>query len=174
MRIICELNDKNVLGKEGRADAKPRLTSRAVLKDSNGMYAVMYSERFGLYSLPGGGVEEGEDHLAALKREIMEETGCTCDEIEELGCILENRAHCSFTQRSCYYIVTTNGEKGKALLTKSERSNRTCVQWHSLEKAIKLVNSSNANTNQRKFLRARDQAALKEYVRLLRGEKNEV
>ena len=45
----------------------------------------MYAEKFGLYSLPGGGIDDGEDVLTALKREILEETGCTCGSIAELG-----------------------------------------------------------------------------------------
>lgn len=52
---------------------------------SYGLYAVMYSLKFGLYSLPGGSVEGNEAVLTALHREIMEETGCSCDQAEELA-----------------------------------------------------------------------------------------
>ena len=77
MKLIAEITDREILGTGGSSSAAPRYTARAVLKNG-GLYAVMYAEKFGLYSLPGGGVDDGEDVLTALKREILEETGCTC------------------------------------------------------------------------------------------------
>ena len=47
----------------------------------------MHSLKFGLYSLPGGSVEENEEIITALHREVMEETGCSCDKVEELGMV---------------------------------------------------------------------------------------
>ncbi len=88
MKKICELNDQIILGQPGSSSAVPRITARAIVQNSDGLYAVMYAEKFGLYSLPGGGVEAGEDVLTALRREILEETGCICDAVEELGIIV--------------------------------------------------------------------------------------
>lgn len=48
----------------------------------------MYAGKFKLYSLPGG-VEADKDVLTALRREIREATGCTCDEVQELGIVEE-------------------------------------------------------------------------------------
>lgn len=72
---IAELTDKNVLGLEGMSNKPPRKTTRAIIVDENGNYAVLYAKKHDLYSLPGGGIEEGEDEISALKREIDEETG---------------------------------------------------------------------------------------------------
>ena len=77
MKLIKTITDKDILGTEGLSLAKPRLTARAIVKNKNNRYAVMYSKEFQLYSLPGGGVENGEDIEDALRREIAEETGCT-------------------------------------------------------------------------------------------------
>ena len=81
MKKIAELTDMNLLGQLGEAHSAPRYKVRAILRNSNGKYAVMYEDSTGLYSLLGGSVEAGEDILTALKREILEETGCTCDVI---------------------------------------------------------------------------------------------
>lgn len=67
----------------------------------------MYAEKFGLHSLPGGGIEDGEDALTALCREVYEETGYVSDEIQELGIVAENRASLDYTQINYYFVVTT-------------------------------------------------------------------
>lgn len=167
MKRICELTDKTVLGLDGMSAQPPRLTARGILRNKDGLYAVMYAGKFNLHSLPGGGVEDGEDLLTALRREILEETGCSCDHIEELGIVAENRAHQDFTTHAHYYIVTTDHEAAPIHLTEDELANKTVVQWHPLEEVIRLISEPVHTTNQRKFLQARDMAALKEYIRLL-------
>ncbi len=167
MKLICELTDKIVLGLEGMSAQPPRLTARGIVKNKAGLYAVMYAGKFNLYSLPGGGVEEGEDVLTALRREILEETGCACDHIAELGIVAENRAHQDFTTHAHYYIVTTDHDAVPIRLTEDELANKTVVQWHTLEDMIHLISEPEHTTNQRKFLQARDMAALKEYLRSL-------
>lgn len=59
----------------------------------------MHSLKFGLYSLSGGGVEETEEIITALHREVMEETGCSCDKVEELGMVYENRASLDYNAK---------------------------------------------------------------------------
>ena len=46
MEQICELNDKIILGQDGLSDKAPRLTARAIVKNQDGLYAVMYSDKF--------------------------------------------------------------------------------------------------------------------------------
>ena len=47
----------------------------------------------GEYKIPGGGVEESENHVAALQREVREETGLLVipESVREIGEILELR-----------------------------------------------------------------------------------
>ena len=170
MNVICKLNDETVLGIPGGESKKPpRLTARAVVKNDKGKHAVMYSDKFHLYSLPGGGVDEGEDIRDALEREIWEETGCTCDKVEELGIIQENRFCQDYTQYSYYYIVTTHAESGAIHLTDAEIANRTSVQWHDFETVYDLIANPPQDTQQRKYLQARDKAALDAYAAMQRA-----
>ena len=164
MKRICELNDKIILGQDGKSDKAPRLTARAIVKNQSGMYAVMCSDKFKLYSLPGGGVEDGEDVLTALCREVYEETGCICDEIKELGIVEENRASLDYTQINYYFVVTTTHTPGENHLTESEQASRTVVQWHTFEEMMQLINEQEFDRVQGKYLKARDVAALKEYA----------
>lgn len=164
MKLIAELTDKTVLGTEGYSQAAPRYTARAIVKNPEGLYAVMYARRFDLWSLPGGGVEEGEDPVSALRREVLEETGCRCGEIRELGVVLENRFHADYTQQSFYYEVTTSGPREAVHLTESEERNGTSVHWMPLSRVYELIAAPEHTTNQRKFLQARDVAALNMYL----------
>ena len=163
MKQICELNDKIVLGTEGLSTKTPRITARAIVKNQDGLYAVMYADKFKLHSLPGGGVEDGEDVLTALRREVYEETGCVCDEIQELGIVAENRASLDYTQINYYFVVTTTHTPGENHLTEAEQDSRTVVEWRTFDEMVRLINEQEFDRVQGKYLKARDVVALREY-----------
>ena len=163
MKIICELNDKIVLGTDGTSSKPPRITARAVVKSTDGLYAVMYSYKFNIYTLPGGGVEDGEDVITALRREVYEEVGCECETVEELGIIYENRASLDYTQENHYFIVTVSEIPTQNHLTDTEAANRTVVQWHSFSEMKRLINEQDFDRVQGKYLKARDVAAVNCY-----------
>lgn len=164
MKQICELNDRIILGTEGRSDKPPRITARAIVRNGAGLYAVMYADKWKLYSLPGGGVEDGEDVLTALRREVWEETGCTCGAVQELGIVAENRASLDYTQINHYYVVAVDHVSRENHLTPAEEASRTAVQWHPLETAVQLITDQHFDRVQGKYLRARDVAALQAYM----------
>ena len=163
MKQICELNDRIILGTDGMSTKAPRITARAIVKNQDGLYAVMYADKFKLHSLPGGGVEDGEDVLTALRREVYEETGCICDEIQELGIVAENRASLDYTQINYYFVVTTTHTPGENHLTEAEQESRTVVEWHTFDEMVRLINEQEFDRVQGKYLKARDVAALREY-----------
>jgi ADP-ribose pyrophosphatase YjhB (NUDIX family) len=163
MKLIAELNDQVILGTGGLSTREPRITARAIVRNPEGLYAVMYAEKFGLHSLPGGGVERGEDVLAALRREVYEETGCLCDQICELGMVTENRASLDYTQVNYYFLVTTTHILMENHLTESEQASRTVVKWVSQDEMFRLITHQEFDRVQGKYLKARDMAALREY-----------
>lgn len=163
MRCIAYLTDMDVLGVPGLSTAKPRLTARAVVVNPRGMLAVMYAAKFGIHTLPGGGVEEGESIEEALHREITEETGCTIVAIEPLGYVEENRAHADYTQLSYYYIVHTADETLHPHLTELEASNGTRAMWCTFDDAFARIAMPVFDRPQGRFLQARDVAALSAY-----------
>lgn len=168
MKQICELNDKIILSADGLSDKEPRLTARAIVKNQDGLYAVMYAEKWGLHSLPGGGVEDGEDVLTTLRREVYEETGCVCDEIMELGIVSENRASLDYTQINYYFAVTTTHTPGENHLTEEELDSRTVVKWETFDEMVRLINEQDFDRVQGKYLKARDVAALREYANVIK------
>ena len=162
MKQIAEITDKDILGTEGLSSAEPRYTARAVVKNGD-LYAVIHSEKFHPYSLPGGGIDDGEDIVTALKREILEETGCTCGKITELGMVKENRVQADYTQISYYYVVEADSI-GLPQFTETEINSGTALQWHKFSDMIRLINNIQPKTYQQQFLKARDVAALNEYI----------
>jgi 8-oxo-dGTP pyrophosphatase MutT (NUDIX family) len=125
----------------------------------------MYADKFKLHSLPGGGVEDGEDVLTALRREVYEETGCICDEVQELGIVSENRASLDYTQINHYFVVTTTHSPNENHLTESELDSRTVAKWVAFDELVRLINDQEFDRIQGKYLKARDVAALREYLK---------
>ena len=166
-KLIGTLTDKEVLGTDGLSTKEPRRTSRAILINEAGQYAVMYAKKFNLYSLPGGGIDKGEDEFSALVREVFEETGCVCDSVEPLGIVFENRYHADFTSLSHYFVVHTKTKQTVLHLTDAEIENGTILKWCSFDELFGLIKDIVHETNQRKFLQARDLLALNEYKKSL-------
>jgi len=168
-KIIVELTDKNVLGMEGFAvtPAHTRKTARAIVINKDGLYAVMYAANFGLHSLPGGGIDGDETPEEALRREVFEETGCSCDHVDPLGIITENRFHADYSAVSYYFVVHCHSESAEPHFTDAELAEGTMLKWCTLDEAIYLIRDCTHDTKQRKFLQARDVAALEEYCATL-------
>jgi ADP-ribose pyrophosphatase YjhB (NUDIX family) len=56
------------------------------------MILLLYTERYHDYSLPGGGLDEGEDKIQGMIRELVEETGAqNIQNIKEFGIYEEYR-----------------------------------------------------------------------------------
>jgi 8-oxo-dGTP pyrophosphatase MutT (NUDIX family) len=70
----------------GQTRQHPAYLRRAVraVVVKNGQYLMTFSETEGDYKFPGGGVQPGESHRLALKREILEETGYSLKQIKTL------------------------------------------------------------------------------------------
>ena len=60
-----------------------RKTCFAII-DCGDKFMLVYTEKDRNHSLPGGGIEEGETPLEAIKREVIEEAGCKIKKAEEI------------------------------------------------------------------------------------------
>lgn len=66
-----------------------RRTSYGLIFNEKEEMAVVYIEKYNMYNLIGGAIEEGEDSRQALIREAKEETGYILEKleyIEKIGC----------------------------------------------------------------------------------------
>lgn len=163
MKLIRSITDKCFIDSDIISESKPRRTVRTILKNEEAKIALMFMAKHQVYIFPGGGVEDGESLEEALRREILEETGCSCRIIKEMGYIYENRGALDYTQESFYYVTEKIGEQVDVKLTKDEKDNMTSYNWYSIEEAHERLLNSAHETLQQKFLQARDLAVLDEY-----------
>lgn len=85
-----------------------RFTVRALIIDQNKLF-MSYSKKFDDYMTPGGGVEQNEDFITALKRELLEEMGVVAKTFLPIGYIEEIRSTNQgqvLYQKSHYYEVS--------------------------------------------------------------------
>ena len=75
MGLLFTMDAQNY-GAGGRAFSRP--SARAIVIE-NGRVAMVYSQKYGHYKFPGGGIERGESREAALLREAREEAGLVLD-----------------------------------------------------------------------------------------------
>jgi len=61
-----------------------------------------------LWEIPGGVVEDGEEPLAGIRRELLEETGYTASEFIQVGKLYPNPA---FQTNTVYYFLALDAEK---------------------------------------------------------------
>ena len=139
MKNLITLTDKDIIGSDKLSSAKPRIAVGIVLFDSEDNIALQYVGKWELHSLPGGGVDDGEDFISAAKREAWEETGCQCEIIREIGRTYENRASDKFVQEKYHYLARVVGEKGELHLEDYEIASETTVRWYPLEQAIQIL-----------------------------------
>lgn len=143
MRHIVLLDQRQLgLGEPGdQAISYTRCAARAVLYNAAGQVAVMYFTTTGSYKLPGGGIDEGENILDALHREIREETGYEITNIKELGEVEEYRYFCGMHQLSYCYTATTDNFVGTELTEKEQNAGMELRWFDTIAQAIAAIES---------------------------------
>lgn len=168
MKLIKLINPENVSEEEVK-NYRVREAGRAVVMDDDGNVALLHVTKKSYYKLPGGGVEDTEDKMIALKRECQEEIGCDIEIIGEIGAIVQYIKIFSLKQTSYCYLAKVKGEKGKPDFTDDEKENGFEQVWLPYDEALKILSDSKAtNIEGSAYIVPRDTAFLQEAKNLIK------
>ena len=152
-RLIAEISDSdfgfnNLKSKDNRT----RFNVRCILRNNNGDICVIESEEYGYAQIPGGGINDKETIMDALRREIQEETGFLIMGIEPIGYILEKREDAQnnhdWNKAISYVFSAFSEEEIGTNYTEDENADGFRPIWISLDDFIaekeKLMDKANS------------------------------
>jgi 8-oxo-dGTP pyrophosphatase MutT (NUDIX family) len=139
VKVLAEIHRHPEVNTQGKTIY--RTAVRAVISRGRDLLMV-YSANVGDYKFPGGGVNEGESHEQALRREVREECGASLLEVGEcLGAVIEYDIASEtdfdvFKMTSHYYFCRAGDEFGTQNLDGYERDLGFEPIWIDIDKAI--------------------------------------
>lgn len=146
-----------------------RHASRAIVLDGTNIL-LLYTERYDDYTIPGGGINEGEDPIAGMVRELQEETGAlNISMIEDYGIYEEFRpwhrdnvkvlhmiSHC--------FTCKIDRELGQNNLEDHEVRNGMTPVWLDIHQAIHHNEQTMANSEKKGLSIERETFLLRKVV----------
>jgi ADP-ribose pyrophosphatase YjhB (NUDIX family) len=132
---------------------------------------MLYTERYHDYSLPGGGLDDGEELIPGMIRELQEETGArNIRDIKEFGIYEEYRPWYKpdFDVQhmiSYCYVCTIDEELGETNYESYEINNGMKAIWMNIHEAIAHNEKTIANSDKKGLSIERETFLLKLIVR---------
>jgi ADP-ribose pyrophosphatase YjhB (NUDIX family) len=145
-----------------------RLATRCITLQGSSIL-LMYTERYEDYSLPGGGLDLGEDKTEGMMRELREETGAQgIKNIKPFGIYEEYRPwykpdYDIQHMISYCYTCDINKELGAANLEAYEKKNGMKAVWIDIHEAIKY-NKNTIATSEKKGMSIEREVFLLELI----------
>ena len=143
MRLLADLLDNEYPYTETK---RVRTVVRAIVLDEENRIALHHilghqPDAFGLrdyYETPGGGVDEGEDLIAALRRECREELGYEIEIIAEIGEVDDYYNLLFRKNLNHYYLCRRKGAfQGTHFVSRGDSLIHDTV-WVDIEEAMRL------------------------------------
>lgn len=131
-----------------------RLATRSIVTQGNSIL-LMYTERYEDYSLPGGGLDVGEDTVSGMMRELREETGAmNIKNVEPFGIYEEYRpwykADYDIQHMISYcYTCEIDRDLGNSNLEHYEITNGMKAVWVNIHEAIAHNNLTMATSEKK-------------------------
>lgn len=138
MQILKTFNEENVSPEE-MSKFRIRTSVRAIILDDDNRVAMLYSRGLNYYTLPGGGVDEGESISEAIIRECKEETGYAVEIIREIGTTVEIRQKDQLINNATCFLVKVLGEKSEPEFMEDEIAEDFVIEWMTGDEAKKYI-----------------------------------
>lgn len=164
LKVHHHLSIKSIKGKT----IFTRPATRAITLDGDNIL-LLYTERYDDYSLPGGGLDAGEDKIEGMARELSEETGATgITNIKPFGIYEEYRPWHKPDYEiqhmiSYCYTCDINKELGPSHMESYESNNGMVAKWVNIYEAIKH-NKETIQTSDRKGMSIERETFLLELI----------
>lgn len=183
--LICKITDKDI--GEIPIDMKNprlRLAARGIITKEDGKIALQKKCNTNEFKLIGGGIENEEEPSLAFKREVLEETGCIVEIIEQLGITEEYISMKNTKQISYIFVAKVINDLHTLELTEKEKNEGAELLWVTPEEALKLVKDSydkllpsnyveEYDVYRMRFIALRDRRILERYLNLeIKSDKN--
>lgn len=174
MKIIGTITESS-FGRQASSEKWPsyriREAARAILFDEEFRIALMHVASDNYYKLPGGGMDEGEDIITALNRELLEEVGASAVEvISEVGQVDEYRDEYEVNGRHYCFIAKLTGPIVQPARTEKELAEGYETVWAAnIDDAIRFVEQSTPEGYGHNFERLRELVFLNEAKPLLKS-----
>jgi len=139
MKLLKLFNPPN-LSESERNNLPKRISTRAIIKNEEGQVALLYSNKFNYYEIPGGTVDGDETVAEGMARECLEETGCVIETIKELGLVQGLRSYNNSYQLNEIhgYLVKKIGAIQEKNFDKDEIEEDFDLVWVNIDQAIEL------------------------------------
>jgi len=132
-----------------------RVGCRGILKKDN-KYLMVFVNKQGVFTFPGGGLEDNETLEECVKREVLEETGITVKVLEKKVSITEYFSDSVWTNHYfvCEYL---NGDSATSL-TEEEIHLGLDTVWKTMEEVLDIfenyetIHEHGPNVHNREFL----------------------
>jgi 8-oxo-dGTP pyrophosphatase MutT (NUDIX family) len=169
MKLFKTIRDQDFgLDTPPSTEKRERRASRVIVFDEERNVAILKVAKRGFHKLPGGGIDEGESIVDALRRETIEEVGCELANIEELGMVEEFRDKFGLHQISYCFVGDVIGEKKPPKFEPGEIADGMVPVWLKLDEAIAtLAAETDVQDYEGKFIQVRDLTLLEEAKKYL-------
>ncbi len=168
MKLLAEISDKSLgLSEQDTllgSNYSLRKSGRVILLSDQGEMATQFLETHQYHKLPGGGVDRGETIEEAAKREILEEVGCACELISEVGMTIEYRNEYNLIHLSYCFVGKQTGPLETPRLEQKEIEDGHTTLWLAPAEALKRMKADQPQKYSARFIRQREVRFLEAYL----------
>jgi 8-oxo-dGTP diphosphatase len=151
MKLTKDIYDKDIFQNPIKAvgEYTVRPTVKAIVVDAQNNIAILKAR--GHYLLPGGGIENGEDKIGAIKREIMEELGCVIENIKELTVSNQYRNKSMKHYEVSFFEGKVLGDKGTPTTAQEDEKDKLEIFWYDKDTVLSLLKSQISTVDESEY-----------------------